>query len=206
MVLRLQGVYQLALLLRGHTAKYRHLFGRFCQLTVILQLRGIHPVFRPGNARLRRHTADCARVVARNHLDLHTLLGKVGKGLGGVGADGVLQRQQRQKLQPRGIGLVARRQCAVIPRQQQHAAAGIQQGGQLRGKLGAARPCQHVGCTHHTHAPALQSFGTVFVGRVKGDRLPHRPAGLALPIRFLQRPAGVVVGDIPRVAAAQHVA
>ena len=205
MVLRLQGVYQLALLLRGDAPEHRCLCGCTCQLAVILQAGGIHPVFRPGNARLRRHAADRTRVIARNHLDLHPLLGKVGKGLGRVGADGVLQRQQRQKLQPRGIGLVARRQRAVIPRQQQHAAAGIQQGVQLRGKLGAARACQHVRRTHHAHSPALQSFGAVFVGGVKGDRLPHRPAGLALPIRLLQRPAGVVVGDVPRVAAAQHI-
>ena len=205
MSFRLQGVDELALLLGRHTAKDCAFFGGLGQRLLTAQRRGVHPALGPHNACVGGHMADGLRVVARNDLHGHALLGKVAEGLGRVFPDAVLQRQQRQKFQLRGIERGWRvGQCGVIFCQQQHAAALGQQRCQLVGKLPCPHPGQHIRRTDDVAALRTKILGAVLVRRVEGHAAPRKPVGAALPEAGRQSTAGVIVGLLTRVKARQN--
>ena len=202
----LQRVDKLAFLLRRHTAEHRTPLGGLGQLLFAAQGGGIHPVLRPRNARACRHMADSLRVIARDDLDIDSLLGKKAEGLGGIFPDAVLQRQQRQKFQLRCIQSRGRvRQGCVVFCQQQHTAALCQQRGKSTRQLPGAGPRQNIRCAHHITALRAKILGTVLVRRVKGHRAHRKPAGAPLSKAVGQGAAGVVVGLLPRVEGVQDL-
>ena len=207
MTAALQGVHKLAFLLRRHTAKNRAGLCRLGQRLLAAQRCGIHPAFRPGNARVSRHMADRLRVIARDNLDGHPLLGEIAEGLGGVLSDAVLHRQQRQKFKLRCVQCGGRvRQCRVVLGQQQHAAALCQQRRKHIGKFRRPASGQHVRRADHIAPMRPKVLGAVLVRRVEGDAAHRKPRRAPLPEARCQGAARVVVGLLPRVKSRQNLA
>ena len=194
MSLLLQGVYQLALLLRRYTAEYRAVGGGFFQLAVVFQGCRVYPLVSPADARLGGYMADDPRVVAGNHFDVHALTRKVGKGLRRALPDAVLQRQQCQKLQcvrvqpGRRVG-----QFALTAGQQQHAPPLGQQRVQYGAQLCQTGTGQNIRRTYDITALCPKAFGAVFVGGVKGDAAGGKPRAATLAEFLAQGTGGVVV-------------
>ena len=126
--------------------------------------------------------ADSLRVIARDDLDIDSLLGKKsGRSWGhfpGCGSAAAAAPKIPAALHPEPRAGQAGLRC-ILPA----AAHGglCQQRGKSVRKLPGAGPRQNIRCAHHITALRAEILGTVLVRRVKGHRAHRKPAGAPCP-------------------------